>query len=173
MSFRATELQRSVEPTTSGFRVRVHGDEDATLVYGGTTVIHLWNRPLTANRTATLSESGPPPTGARMRIVRGPSSTGAFVLNVDALATLATSESVAVEYDGANWILDNDAPALALDLTALVDIQGDVLLEWTNSDSLATSIEIHRSTTEAFTPGAGTLLDTLASSATEYEDTGV
>lgn len=170
MSLRASEFQRSTEPTTTGLKVRTKGDESATITWPQVTAIYVWREPLTADRTATLSVVGPPSTGARLKIVRAASATGAFGLSVGGLRTLAPGEWAEVEYTGSAWALVTDVPGAAYRLTATPTATG-TLLEWGNPDARAEEIEVHRSTTEDFTPGAGTLVDTLAGAASDYTDT--
>lgn len=159
------------EPATSAIRVRIVGDEDRTLIYTGQTVAYVWREPLTAARTATLSSSGPPPVGARLRVIRAASATGASSLSVGpGLGALAADEGVDLEWSGSAWVALGDAPAAPYNLTARNTAVGVVALEWGNRDSRATSAKVYRSLSSDVGPGAGTLVDTLAGSANQTTD---
>jgi hypothetical protein len=69
---------------------------------------NIWATELTAHRTVTLSTLGlGTNSGARFRIVRKATATGAFNLNVGTgpLKALAVGQWCEVEYDGAAWAL--------------------------------------------------------------------
>lgn len=84
------------------------GDAAATLTVGTSEPTVIWNTPLTADRAVTLSTTGAY-NGAKFRIVRTASSTGAFNLNVGTgpLKALAVGTWCDVEYNGntAAWML--------------------------------------------------------------------
>jgi len=83
-----------------------HGDAAATLTVGSSFPTNLWQSPLTANRTVTLSTSGAF-SGAKFKITRTAGSTGAFTLDVGVgpLKSLASGQWCDVEFDGTNWVL--------------------------------------------------------------------
>ena len=80
------------------------GDSDATLTPFTSFPTNLWQSPLTANRTVTLSTTGAV-SGVKFRITRTPSSTGAFNLNVGSgpLKALTAGQWCDVEYTGSSW----------------------------------------------------------------------
>src|SRR5690606_2514583 len=61
-------------------------------------------------------------------------------------------------------------PAAPSNLVASAVGANRVDLNWQNNSTIATQIEVHRSTTPGFTPGAGTLIHTTAANATSYPD---
>lgn len=80
----------------------------ATLTPSFDPEVQIWNGPLASDRTVTLSTAaGYAFPGARFRIDRAPTSTGAFNLNVGAgpLRALATGQWCDVRFDGTNWHL--------------------------------------------------------------------
>jgi hypothetical protein len=81
-------------------------DNNATLTPFASFTTNLWQSPLTANRTVTLSTTGAA-SGVKFRITRTAASTGAFNLNVGSgpLKALATGQWCDVEYDGVAWQL--------------------------------------------------------------------
>jgi hypothetical protein len=81
---------------------------NATLLPSVDAEVQVWDGALGADRTVTLSTSaGYAFPGARFRIVRAPTSTGAFNLNVGAgpLKALATGQWCDVRFDGTSWHL--------------------------------------------------------------------
>jgi hypothetical protein len=80
------------------------GDVSATLTVGSSFTSNYWTDPLSANRTVTLSTTGAV-SGARFRITRASSSSGAFTLDVGGLKSLATGEWCDVEFDASVWRL--------------------------------------------------------------------
>ncbi len=83
------------------------GDAAATLTIGSSETTAIWNTALTADRAVTLSTSGAF-SGAKFRIVRTASATGAFNLNVGTgpLKAMGTAGSFCdVEYNGTAWML--------------------------------------------------------------------
>lgn len=83
-----------------------NGDAAATLTAGKNAITQRWATPLTTDRAVTLSTTGAY-TGARFRIVREATATGAFNLNVGTgpLKALAAGEWCDVEFSGAAWFL--------------------------------------------------------------------
>jgi hypothetical protein len=82
------------------------GDAAKTIVTGRDERTQIWATPLTANRAVTLSATNAY-AGARWRIVRKATATGASTLDVGAgpLKSLAVGQWCEVEYDGAAWLL--------------------------------------------------------------------
>ena len=82
------------------------GDADATLTVFSSFTTNLWQSPLTANRTVTLSTTGAV-NGAKFRISRTAGATGAFTLNVGVgpMKALAAGQWCDVEYTGSAWAL--------------------------------------------------------------------
>ena len=80
------------------------GDSDATLSPLGSLGTNLWQSPLTANRTVTLSTTNAF-SGCKFRVTRTAGSTGAFTLTVGGLKALSTGQWCDVEYTGTNWQL--------------------------------------------------------------------
>jgi hypothetical protein len=82
------------------------GDSDATLTSIGSLQTNFWQSPLTANRSVTLSTTGAF-SGARFRITRTASATGAFNLDVGSgpLKALSAGQWCDVEWDGSAWRL--------------------------------------------------------------------
>ena len=83
------------------------GDADVTLVWQQDASTQRFNTALTALRTVTLSTTNAR-TGAKFRVVRQASATGAFNLNVGSgplKALTAASQWCEVEYDGSAWVL--------------------------------------------------------------------
>lgn len=81
---------------------------NATLTPSLDAEVQIWDGPLALNRAVTLSTSaGYAFPGARFRIVRTSTSTGAFSLNVGPgpLKALATGQWCDVRFDGTNWHL--------------------------------------------------------------------
>lgn len=62
-------------------------------------------------------------------------------------------------------------PAAPSNLTAVAVSPTRIDLAWTNNSTIATQIEVHRSTTPGFVPTTATRIQTLAASATAYQDT--
>lgn len=83
-----------------------HGDTAQTLTVFLSSPTNVWATPLTADRAVTLSTTNAF-TGAKFRIVRAASATGAFNLNVGTgpLKALAVGTWCEVEYNGAAWVL--------------------------------------------------------------------
>lgn len=79
-----------------------HGDADATLTVFSSFTTNEWRSPFTANRTVTLGTTNAF-SGARFRVVRSTSATGAFDLNVGGLKILAAGQWCDVEYNGSGW----------------------------------------------------------------------
>lgn len=85
------------------------GDASATLTVNSSNETNIWNTPLTAARSVTLSTTGAF-NGAKFRIVRTANATGAFNLNVGTgplKALTAAGQWCEVEYDGAAWFLSS------------------------------------------------------------------
>jgi hypothetical protein len=82
-----------------------YGDAAATLS-SLTESTAVWNTPLTANRSVSLSTTGAS-SGLRKRVVRTAAATGAFNLNVGSgpLKALAAGQWCEVEYNGSAWAL--------------------------------------------------------------------
>lgn len=81
------------------------GDADATLTPTTSRALARFTVALTANRTVTLSTTNAW-NGARFKVIRAASATGAFTLSVGGLKTLAAaSEWAEVTYDGTAWVL--------------------------------------------------------------------
>jgi hypothetical protein len=80
------------------------GDVSQTLTAGGGSFsVNIWASPLTANRTVTLSTVGVW-SGAKFRITRLASSTGAFNLVIGSTGkNLTTGQWCDVEYQGLEW----------------------------------------------------------------------
>lgn len=84
-----------------------NGDAAATLTAGTSARTQIWNTAITADRAVTLSTTGAY-NGAKFRIVRTASATGAFNLNVGTgpLKAMGTAGSFCeVEYNGSAWVL--------------------------------------------------------------------
>lgn len=84
-----------------------NGNAAATLTVATSYETQRWNTALTADRAVTLSTTGAA-IGARFRIVRGASATGAFNLNVGTGPLKALGSASAwceVEFDGTAWRL--------------------------------------------------------------------
>src|SRR5690606_18782920 len=62
-------------------------------------------------------------------------------------------------------------PAAPSNLTAVAVSPTRIDLAWINNSTIATQIEVHRSTTPGFVPTSATRIQTLAASATAYQDT--
>lgn len=83
------------------------GNASVTLTAGTSARNQLFNTPLTANRTITLSATAL--MGDRFRITRTAAATGAFNLDVGGLKTLtAAGQWAVVIFDGAAWQLQMD-----------------------------------------------------------------
>lgn len=86
-----------------------NGDADLTLVLVQDAKTQRFNTALTAGRTVTLPTVGTAVigcgAGAKYRVVRQASATGASGLDVGGLKTLAVSEWCDVEHDGTAWLL--------------------------------------------------------------------
>jgi hypothetical protein len=82
-----------------------YGDAAATLS-SLTESTAVWNTPITANRSVSLSTTGAS-SGLRKRVVRTAAATGAFNLNVGSgpLKALAAGQWCEVEYNGSAWAL--------------------------------------------------------------------
>lgn len=83
------------------------GDASVVLENFASYTTNMWRTALTANRTVTFSTTNAV-TGAKFRITRAASSTGAFNLNVvhvDGTKALATGQWCDVEFDGTAWFL--------------------------------------------------------------------
>ena len=83
------------------------GDTSVTLTYLASYPTNFWRSVLTADRTVTLSTTGAT-NGAKFRITRSASATGAFNLNVLAATgtkALAAGQWCDVEYSGSAWFL--------------------------------------------------------------------
>jgi hypothetical protein len=83
------------------------GDAAATLTVGTDPVTNIWNTELTQDRAVTLSTTSAY-NGAKFRVVRGASATGAFNLNIGTgpLKALGSASTWAeVEYNGSAWVL--------------------------------------------------------------------
>jgi hypothetical protein len=79
------------------------GDSAVTLTVGASYTTNLWLSPLTADRVVTLSTTNAF-AGAKFRITRAVSSTGAFSLTVGAgLKALAAGQWCDVEFNGTTW----------------------------------------------------------------------
>jgi hypothetical protein len=81
------------------------GNAGATLTVGSSPDTNLWATPITADRAVALSIDAK--AGAKFRVVRAASATGAFNLNVGTgpLKALAAGQWCVVEFDGAAWVL--------------------------------------------------------------------
>jgi len=64
-------------------------------------------------------------------------------------------------------------PAAPSNLSAVAVSPTRIDLAWTNNSTIATQVEVHRSTTPGFVPTSATRIQTLAASATSYQDTTV
>lgn len=84
-----------------------NGDAAKTLTVHKDAPIQRWATSLTADRAVTLSTTGAR-NGQKWRILRTPTATGAFNLNVGTgpLKALAVGQWAEVVYDGAAWILE-------------------------------------------------------------------
>lgn len=84
-----------------------NGDASANLTVGTSARSQRWASPITAERSASLQTVGH--TGARFRIERAATATGAFSLSVltgtTVLARLAPGQWAEVEHTGAAWVL--------------------------------------------------------------------
>lgn len=80
------------------------GNADVTLIVGRSAKTQIANSPLTMARTITLSTTGAY-NGARYRIVRTSSATGAFALDVGGLITLAVGQWCDVEFTDSAFIV--------------------------------------------------------------------
>lgn len=107
------------------------GDASATLTVGTSERTQRWATALTAERTATLSTTGAY-TGARMRIERLETATGAFSLEVlvgtTRLLRLAPGQWCEAEYTGTTWIITAFGD-LRPGLSAMVELRDDFLGE--------------------------------------------
>lgn len=84
-----------------------NGDAAATLTPGTSLSTQIWATAITADRAVTLSATGAY-NGAKFRIVRAATATGAFNLNVGTgpLKAMGTAGSFCdVEYNGSAWVL--------------------------------------------------------------------
>jgi hypothetical protein len=92
-----------VEPGTASADI---GDASTSGETGVKNEVLVWNTPLTANRSVSLSTLGAI-NGSRFRIVRTAAATGASVLNVGTgpLKALAAGQWCDVQYDGSAWFL--------------------------------------------------------------------
>jgi hypothetical protein len=100
-------LAYGILPSAENLGMTDNGDADATLLTASSLRTQRWNTTLTADRTATLSTTGAY-TGARFRIVRTESATGAFSLIVAGAATLlrlAPGQWCEAEYNGTAWVI--------------------------------------------------------------------
>lgn len=81
-------------------------DQSATLTPLSSFPTNLWQSPITADRSVTLSTTNAY-SGAKFRITRTAGATGAFNLNVGTgpLKALTAGQWCDVEWDGANWVL--------------------------------------------------------------------
>jgi hypothetical protein len=81
------------------------GNAGATLTVGSSPDTNLWATPITADRAVALSVDAK--AGAKFRIVRAASATGAYNLNVGTgpLKALAAGQWCVVEFDGSAWVL--------------------------------------------------------------------
>src|SRR5690606_21976598 len=70
-----------------------------------------------------------------------------------------------------NTAAGHSTPAAPSNLSAVAVSPTRIDLNWQNNSTIATQIEVHRSTTPGFTPGAGTLIHTTAASEISYQDT--
>jgi hypothetical protein len=80
------------------------GDTSATLTSGASFPTNIWRSPLTTNRTVTLSSTNAF-SGAKFRVTRTASATGASTLSVGGLKSLAAGQWCDVEWDGIAWII--------------------------------------------------------------------
>jgi len=81
------------------------GNESVTLTLGVSPMVNTWATPLTADRAVSLNNTNAV-AGARFRIVRAASATGAYNLNVGGgLKLLAAGQWCEVEYDGTTWVV--------------------------------------------------------------------
>jgi hypothetical protein len=83
------------------------GNADAVLIFPSSEPTQVWNTPITQDRNIGLSTDGAM-NGAKFRIVRSATCTGAFTLNVGAgpLKAMRVPGSFSlVEYDGHAWLL--------------------------------------------------------------------
>ena len=110
------------------------GDANATLTVGTSERTQRWATALTAERTATLSTTGAY-TGARIRIERLETATGAFSLEVlvgsTRLLRLAPGQWCEAEYTGTTWIITAFGD-LRPNLSAMVELRDDFLGEEIN-----------------------------------------
>ncbi|HEV8035820.1 glycosyl hydrolase family 28-related protein [Yoonia sp.] len=82
-----------------------HGDAGATLTVGSSFPTNIWQSPLTADRTVTLSTTNAY-SGAKFRITRTGGATGAFSLIIGATGkNLAVGEWCDVEFSASGWIV--------------------------------------------------------------------
>lgn len=73
-------------------------------IYTTSPSTHIWNAPITADRTAVLNTGASMYNGERFRFVRTAAATGAFNVILGATGkTLAAGEWAEVEYDGAAY----------------------------------------------------------------------
>jgi hypothetical protein len=82
------------------------GNAAASLIVGTSNTTNVWSTAITADRAVTLSTTDAY-NGAKFRIVRAATATGAFNLNVGTgpLKALAAGQWCDVEYNGTAWAL--------------------------------------------------------------------
>lgn len=81
-------------------------DAGITLTVGASFPTNIWQSPLTANRTVTLSSSSTFP-GAKFRVVRTAAATGAFTLDVSyggTIKSLSAGQWAEFEWTGSTWL---------------------------------------------------------------------
>lgn len=107
------------------------GDADATLTVGSSERTQRWATTLTAERAATLSTTGAY-TGARFRVMRAESATGAYSLSVlvgtTRLIRLAPGQYADFECNGSTWVVVAYGDVRP-DLSSRVVLQDDYLGE--------------------------------------------
>jgi hypothetical protein len=104
------------------------GDASATLLVASFSTTQRWATALTADRTATLSATGAW-AGARFRIKREETATGAFSLIVTGAAQLirlAPGQWCDVEYTGTAWIVTGFGDTRP-GLTSMMELRDDFL----------------------------------------------
>lgn len=96
---------RMVEPNTNVMSAD-NGDAAKTLTIRDSEDVQIWSTPLTTGRGVTLSTTGAF-NGARFRIIRTASATGAFNLDVGSgpLKSLAAGQWCEVTHNGSAWVL--------------------------------------------------------------------
>jgi hypothetical protein len=101
----STTFVRQIAPFPLGVTADV-GNAAKSLQSRVAEETQIWNTPLTADRTVTLSTTGAF-AGATFRIVRTAAATGAFNLNIGSgpLKALTPGQWCDVTYDGSVWVV--------------------------------------------------------------------